>query len=172
LNPEPTEHPESAWYLLYTKPKHEDAVATRLSEAGFEVMNPKLKERRYYRRKLQDVISPLFPCYLFVRMRYDRDGRMVRYTRGVKRVVGTQEAPIVVDDAMVQTISERLNPDGVAALPQVAFAEGDVVLIQQGPMAGLEGVFLKPMKSTERVTVLLSALNARVQVDRLFLSKA
>jgi len=161
----------SDWYLLYTKPRYEDAVAKRLSDAGYEVLNPKLKERRFYRRRLQDIISPLFPRYIFVKMEYARDCRTVKYTRGVSQLVGSGEAPIVVDESIIEAILSRINSDGIAVLPPPEFTPGEEVEIHKGPFAGLTGVFLKPMKGIERVSVLLKALNARVEIDTAYLSK-
>lgn len=161
----------SEWYLLYTKPKHEDAVAKRLNDAGYEILNPKIKERRFYRRRLQDVISPLFPRYIFVKMEYAKDCRMVKYTRGVSQLVGSGDSPIVVDEGIIEAILSRINNDGIAVLSPPEFTHGEEVEIQKGPFAGLTGVFLKPMKGIERVSVLLRALNARVEIDTAYLSK-
>ncbi len=161
----------SNWYLLYTKPKHEDAVAKRLSDAGYKVLNPKLKERRFYRRRLQEMVSPLFPRYIFVEMEFARDYRMVKYTRGVSHLVGTGESPIVVDRDIINSILSRINSDGVAVLPPPEFTSGEEVEIHKGPFAGLTGVFIKPMKGIERVSVLLKALNARVEIDTAYLAK-
>ena len=161
----------SEWYLLYTKPKHEDPVAKRLSDAGYEVLNPKLKERRFYRRRLQEMVSPLFPRYIFVKMEFARDYRIIKYTRGVTQVVGSCEAPVVVDESIVEAILSRINSDGIAVLSPPEFTPGQEIEIHKGPFAGLTGVFIKPMKGIERVSVLLKALDARVEIDTAYLSK-
>ena len=162
--------PSLRWYLLYTKPKHEDQVASRLSQAGYEVLNPKLEERRFYRGKPQNVIAPLFPRYLFVRLDYGQDFRNAKYTRGVVHIVGTSQAPTVVDDSIIETIRSRLLEDGRAILPAPELRPGDEVEIHGGPFAGLTGIFVKPMKGVERVSVLLKAIHARVEVDVAYLS--
>lgn len=162
--------PSMRWYLLYTKARHEDQVASRLSQAGYEVLNPKLQERRFYRGKPQNVVSPLFPRYLFVRLDYGRDFRNAKYTRGVVHIVGTSQAPTVVDETIIETIRSRLLEDGHAILPPPDLRPGDEVEIHGGPFAGLSGVFVKPMKGVERVSVLLRAIHARVEVDVAYLS--
>ncbi len=162
------------WYLLYTKPKHEDAVSMKLVGSGFEVLNPKLQERRYVRRKLRDVISPLFPGYLFVRFDNPLDNpsdyRLIRYTRGVKKVVGISGVPTAVPDALIWAVAERMS-DGIVTIRQQTFNEGDAVHIKGGHLEGLSAVFERQLKGTERVCILLKTLNARVVVEMALLEK-
>jgi hypothetical protein len=40
------------WYVLYTKPMNEGPVAFRLQLIGIEVLNPKLKSKRYKYNKV------------------------------------------------------------------------------------------------------------------------
>jgi hypothetical protein len=47
------------WYVLYTRPHHERAVAERLLQRGFDAYLPWTAGRRRSRR-------PLFPRYVFV----------------------------------------------------------------------------------------------------------
>jgi transcriptional antiterminator RfaH len=71
------------WYAIYTKPGKEDIVAFRLQGIGLEVLNPKLKIRKYKRNKLVDVTEPLFPCYLFANFDKEKFTHLITYTRGV-----------------------------------------------------------------------------------------
>src|SRR3990172_11400716 len=95
------------WYLLYTKPKNEDPVSKRLLDNGFEVFAPKIKERKYLRRKIQDTTTHLFPCYVFVRLDLMKDYRLVKYTRGGRRLVGSENAPTAVPEEIIKAIRDR-----------------------------------------------------------------
>lgn len=152
------------WYLVYLKPRNEDKISERLSDCGFEVFNPKLKERRFIRRKLSDVVSALFPGYIFVKFDFPSDYRLISYTRGVKKVVGTENSPIPVPQAIIDSIRARLV-DGLAVVKAHKFAHGEAVVIQGGPFKGLDAIFEKEMKGMERVCVLLREINARVVVN-------
>lgn len=158
------------WYLVYTKPKNEDIVSQKLTEAGFEVLNPKLQERKVYRRKLQDIISPLFPCYIFVRFDRTMDYRLIRYTRGVKSIVGTPGEPGIVHEEIIRSIKIRLE-NGVVALKAPEFTPGEDVVIKAGPLEGFNAVFEKTLKDNDRVSILMGAINARTVIDRALLSK-
>ncbi len=159
------------WFLIYTKPRCEDGVSARFVENGFEVLNPKIEERRYIRRKLQDVISPLFPCYIFVQFESPKDYRLVKYTRGVKSVVGPENIPAAVPQEIIDRIRKRME-GGVIRIQPCSFIPGEDVSIQAGPFEGLEAVFEKELKGSERVSILLKAVNARVVVDASILKRS
>ncbi|MFQ5736288.1 MAG: transcription termination/antitermination protein NusG [Thermodesulfobacteriota bacterium] len=159
------------WFLIYTKPRCEDSVSSKFVENGFEVLNPKIEERRYIRRKIQDVLSPLFPCYLFVRFDIPADYRLIKYTRGVKSVVGPEHIPSVVPEEIIGQIRKRME-GGVIRMEPCSFVHGEDVSIQAGPFEGLEAVFERQLKGSERVSILLKAVNARVVVDASILKRA
>ena len=159
------------WFLIYTKPRCEESVSGKFVENGFEVLNPKIVERRFIRRKLQDVVSSLFPCYIFLRFDCQRDYRLVRYTRGVKSVVGPENIPSAVSEDIIAQIRERMA-DGAIRIQPSSFIPGEDVSIQAGPFEGLDAVFEKELKGSERVSILLKTLNARVVVDASVLKKS
>lgn len=158
------------WYLVYTKPKSEDILAWKFQEKGYEVFNPKIRERKYFRKKTQDVVSPFFPCYLFVRFEFPDDYRLIKYTRGVRRVVGYDNSPTVVPEEIVETIARRIE-DGVIRIESAKFNNGDEVLIKGGPFEEFEAIFEKELKGMERVSILIKAINARAIVDGHLLKK-
>lgn len=156
------------WYLTYTKPKCEDAVATRLTGAGFMVLNPKVRERKYTRGKVVDALSPLFPCYVFVRFEKYRDFRLVRYTRGVKRVLSGEDGPAEIPVHVIDSITARME-DGCVRI-RCAFTPGQAVIVKGGPFDGFTAIFEKEMSGMERVSVLLKAINVRLVMDRSMIS--
>lgn len=152
------------YHLIYTKPKCEDKAAFRLIEAGFDVMNPKLKERRYLHGRLQDAVGPLFPCYIFVRLDIPADYRLIKYTRGVRSIIGPEGVPSVVPDVIIGEIKERMK-DGFITISPRRFSPGDEVMIKAGCLKGLGAVFEKELKAGDRVSILLKAVNVRAVVE-------
>jgi len=160
------------WYAVYTKPKREDAVAGSLENAGIEVFNPRLKQKKYMQGAYRNKISPLFPCYVFVKFEPETTAHMIKYTRGVKRVVGG-DFPWPVSDEVIDLIRNQ-EEDGIIAIKPPQLKYGDSVAINDGPLAGLKGIFEKELSGQERVVLLLSAVEyqARVVVDKAFLVMA
>ena len=74
---------------IYKKPKREDVVAGSFENAGIEVFNPEIKtEKSICKAHLEIKISPLFPCYVFENSEPETTSHMIKYTRGVRRIVG------------------------------------------------------------------------------------
>lgn len=160
------------WYALYTKPKYEDIVAARLLQARIETYNPKFRIKKYLRNRYTDVIEPLFPCYIFARFNPDKHLWMLTYTRGVKKVVGSHDVPWPVSEEVIHFIRGR-EQNGVVRVRKVDFIAGDTVRVEDGPLAGITGIFERPMNKDERVQLLLKTLGyqARVIVERAALKK-
>jgi transcriptional antiterminator RfaH len=137
------------WYVLNTKPKKESQVERLFQEAGFEVYNPKLKQ--------DERISPFFAGYAFLRFEYPKDYQLVKYTRGVKRVVGSPDGPSSVPEEMIEGIRARevnglIEFDKYGEEPSV----GDEIQIVEGPLKGLRGIFKRELTQNERVLILLN----------------
>ncbi|MCK4557267.1 MAG: hypothetical protein KAU47_07090, partial [Candidatus Aminicenantes bacterium] len=87
------------WYVINTKPKKEYQVERLFTEGGIEIYNPKYQ--------IENRIKPFFPGYEFIYFDYPAQYRLVKYTRGVKRVVGVKEVPVSIPDGIIQAIKSR-----------------------------------------------------------------
>ena len=73
---------------------------------------------------------------------------------------------IPVDDDIIAIIRQRVGTDGVVHLGE-RYHAGDRVVIVDGPLIDLIGVFEREAPASHRVTVLLTAVRcrARVKID-------
>ena len=151
------------WYAVYTKPGAEAPVTTLLSNAGIETFNPRIRVRKYVRKKYTDVIEQLFPCYIFASFDLITHAHMIKYTRGVRYVVG-KEYPLVVPPDMIEAIRERMV-DGVVRPETENFEKGDRVQIKEGPLKDFCGIFERDLSGRQRVVIFLEALFCRVEIE-------
>ncbi|MEW6215710.1 MAG: transcription termination/antitermination NusG family protein [Nitrospirota bacterium] len=158
------------WHAIYTKPRNEDSVASRLHDIGIDVLNPKLKSKKYKRNKLIEVIEPLFPCYLFANFDKDKYSHLISYTRGVRYIVGKNN-PIIVQDKIINTIKENMEEGNIIVIKPQRFEKGNRVLIKNGPFKDFYGIFERETKGSERVLILLDAIYYRLELDSWFLTK-
>ena len=158
------------WYAIYTKSGKEGTVAQRLQGIGIEVLNPKLKIKKYKRNKLVDAIEQLFPCYLFAHFDKDKYAHLITYTRGVRYIVGKKN-PIVVFDEIIDAIKEGMEEGDLVVIRPGRFEEGDKVLIREGPFKDFYGIFEREIKGDERVMILLEAIHYKIELDKHFLTK-
>ena len=143
-----------AWYALYTKPNSELRVAQTLTSRGFTAFLPLLDARAAERS------TPLFPSYLFVQCDLATTGiSAMEWVPGLCSVLSFDGRPAVVPDQaieMIQAELHRIEEEG--GLPRHPFKPGDEVIVEEGPLAGLCGVFQGPVGPAERVHILLRFL--------------
>jgi transcriptional antiterminator RfaH len=153
------------WYAVNTKPHQEYLAELALQRLGVETFCPQLRQTKMIRQRLQTVTGPLFPGYLFVRFDLDVHYRAVNYARGVRAVVRFGPDPAVVDSEMIESIKSRLLDGYVIVQP--LFSPGQAVRIQEGPLRGLEAIFVQEMSDHQRAVLLLQTLSyqARVVAD-------
>jgi transcription elongation factor/antiterminator RfaH len=155
--------PGVRWYAIQTKGNKERDVAKRLMDLKLEIFLPWLRDRRRIGSKYQWVLVPLFPGYLFCRLDIVVSGKAARYSPGVKDFLKFGNEITAISNDIILALQERC-PQGVAAIDPVSLAAGDCIRINEGPFAGLEAIFEKKMKGSERVAVLLEILGRQTRL--------
>lgn len=158
------------WYVVYTKPRAEAPTSTLLKNAGIETLNPKIAVKKYKRNRYVSVTEQLFPSYIFTFFDLKTHGHMIKYTRGVRYIVG-KESPIPVAPEIIAAIRERMDGEVVKPLP-ATFEKGERVLIKEGPFKDFYGIFERNIPGKERVMILLEVLHCKLDIDNCLLNKA
>ncbi len=145
------------WYVVYTKPKGETVAQENLLRQNYLVRLPLV--RKVVRRQVS--LEPLFPRYLFFKPSSERQSLSpVRSSVGVTSIVRFGMDLAVLSDQCCNSIMNfalEQQQGGVDALLDVqGIREGQKVLVNTGPFAGLEGLVSSVAK--DRVMVLMSLL--------------
>ncbi len=137
------------WFVINTKPKKEAQVERLFEEGGFDVYCPK--------HLVEKQVRPFFPGYAFVAFDFPSQFKTVKYTRGVKRVVGNDEGPVPIPGQVIQGLRAR-EKDGLIVLEKYGRepSPGDEIEVMEGPLKGLRGLFQKEAGDRERVMILLN----------------
>jgi len=148
------------WYILSIKPKQEDSVRKNLDILGVEYYFPLFKRKKKVKKTKTDVVVPLFPGYLFCRFIFDEHYQKIRYTRGVKRVLGNKQSLWVMDDEKINDIRQR-EEDGLVVMKKVekTFEKGAPIVVDEGDFDGWEGIFLEDIPDEKRAVILLTNVN-------------
>lgn len=159
----------SYWYAVCCKPRQEAVAEENLRRQGYYVYLPRISATRRRQGQWIEVIEPLFPRYLFIRVDPVRQSTAtVRSTRGAIGLVRFGGQPAVVPDEVIGTIAQR--EDAASDLHRnyrPLFCIGDEVRLVGGPLAGMAGVFSHE-DGEARVIVLLELLGKTniVRVNR------
>ncbi len=146
--------PDIAWYLLQCKPRQDFRAQEHLNRQGFECFNPSFMVETIKAGVIKQKLQPLFPGYIFVRVKAEDSWTSLHSTRGVTRVVAFCGKPCRVDDQIVAHLKARCDSsDDTKALNP-----GDHIQVKIGPFAELDAIFVS-MDGDQRVMLLLTVLN-------------
>jgi transcription antitermination factor NusG len=145
------------WYVINTRPKKEFQVERLLEEGGFDVYNPKYKQ--------EGSVRPFFTGYEFVLFDYPQQYRLVKYTRGVKTLVGNEDGPIPIQGEIISEIRKR-EINGYIELEKYGREPslGDEIQVMEGPFKGLKGLFKKELSGKDRAIILLNYVSYQGQL--------
>jgi len=153
------------WYLIYTKPQKELVARENLERQGYKVYLPMARLRRRRMGKGTTRIEPLFPRYIFIRLDTKTDNwSPIRSTLGVSNLVKFGMYPSAVPDALIELLYDRCDEEGIQDIAPDEYKEGEAIRVVEGPMTGLEGVFLAKT-SSDRVMVLLDIVGKHTRVS-------
>lgn len=163
----PTPHsPLLLWYVIQTKPTLEATVAQHLVNARFETFLPRIRAMVRGSKRPVSRVKSLFPSYLFAHLdlRDPNLYRMIKYTRGVRKILGDGIVPVPVPDEMIEIIRGRIGVDGVIE-QKLTMKKGDTVRIRGGLFRDLIGILDKPVSAAGRVRVLLQIMQHQVRCE-------
>ncbi|WP_160718056.1 UpxY family transcription antiterminator [Chitinophaga solisilvae] len=125
------------WYLIYTKPKHEKKVCTRLTELRIVSFLPTRKSLRKWHDRKKYIDEPLFPSYVFVYLTdlqsyyhsIDVDGSLF-YVR-------TGNIITRISEATINNIKLITHNAETVEVSEAYFCPGQKLVIAEGALAGL-----------------------------------
>lgn len=153
------------WFAVNTYARAENKARVNLERQGFEVYLPCYMKERRHARRVDRVLAPLFPRYLFVGMDMGTARwRPINSTIGVSRMVTSGRDPLRVPNHIIEAIRSRENDDGFVELSQVVpFRKGCKVRVLGGPLKDQIGLF-DCADDTERVFILLDLMGRVMKV--------
>jgi transcriptional antiterminator RfaH len=152
------------WYVIQTKPKKEEEAKSYLSTKGVEVFNPLMETFLLRNGRMNRELKPLFPNYMFGKFDLDQNYPLVRWAKGVKKVLGFGEYPTPIPEEVVEIIKERTDTHGIVRL-KCHFQANDLIRIKTGPLRDLLGIFERWISDSERVRILLNMVGYQPVVE-------
>lgn len=154
-----------SWYLLTSKPNQDQRAQEQLMNQGYEVYRPMAVRNRRRRGKLIKVQESLFPRYMFIHLDTENDNwAPIKSTYGVSGVVNFGLEPAKVPESIVNSLKASARQFEGRTIDLDHFANGDPVLIEEGPFQGMSGIF-KHYSGQDRVIVLLNIMSLDTPVD-------
>jgi transcription antitermination factor NusG len=152
------------WYVIQTKPKKEEEAKSYLTTKGVEVFSPLLETFLLKNGRMNRGLKALFPNYIFGKFDLNQNYPLVRWAKGVKKVLGFGEFPTPISEEVVEIIKERTDIHGIVRL-KCHFQANDLIRIKTGPLKDLLGIFESWISDSERVRILLNLVGYQPVVE-------
>lgn len=156
---------ENHWYAVHTKSRFENKVFDGFTAKSIKAFLPKVQvmSRRKDRRK--KIYVPLLPGYVFVNVKMNPENYWnIIKTVGVVRIVSFKGIPV---PAKEEEISNLIILDGTDRTVQNRsyIRRGDRVMIMEGPLKGLVGIYLRHKGKADRVVINIELLNRSMEIE-------
>jgi transcriptional antiterminator RfaH len=154
-----------AWYVAATHPQKEQVAAYHLERQGFTTFLPRFEKVRRHARKVDTILSSLFPGYIFVSFDVDaQPWHSIRSTFGVRHLVGPNPSrPQTVPRDVIDMLQAR-SEQGVINKTLHHLRPGDEVRVINGPFA--EHIAkVESLSDRDRVNLLFHILGAEKSVQ-------
>ena len=154
-----------SWFAVLTKPRSEAIAHDNLRRQGYACLWPRVRRALRGPDGVRERVECLFPNYLFLHADPETESLApVRSTRGALGLVRFGGTPARVPEAVIERIRARIDAgDGLVRLAAPELAPGTRVRVRQGPLSGIEAVFLAD-SGNERVRLLLDLLGTTREV--------
>jgi len=159
----------NAWYVIQTKPKKELEAKSYLSRKGLEIFFPRMETFVQKSGKATKGIKALFPNYIFGNFDPVRDYSLVKYGKGVSKIVSFSGNPAPISVMVIDEIKGRMDAAGIINL-KFNLKPYDRVRIKTGPFRDFLGIFEKWLPEKERVRILLNLIGYQPQIELHFSS--
>jgi transcription antitermination factor NusG len=153
------------WFAVRVRSNQERTAIAHLRERGYEQFAPSYKSERRWSDRKKEIDQYLFPGYIFCRC--DPGDRLAVLTSpGVVDLVGFGRTPEPIPDLEIDRV-RRMVESGLLITPYPFLNVGQTVLIERGPLTGLEGILVE-LKGKRRLVVSINLLQRSVsaEVDR------
>ncbi|MDE2596774.1 MAG: transcriptional activator RfaH [Sphingomonadales bacterium] len=163
-HPNPGER-RARWYVVETLPRKEMLAHSNLQMQHFKCFLPRYRKTRRHARKVDTVLAPLFPNYMFVELDTNlHSWRRINGTYGVKQLVGSEaNLPTPMPSTAMQLLMDRC-PNGTASNMASELQVGQKVKLSCGPFADMIGM-IERIGERDRITILMNLLGSNVCVS-------
>ena len=151
------------WFAVYTTCRHEKRIAQHLAQREIQHYLPLYRSDRKWRDGSKVTLElPLFPSYIFVRIRRSERANVLSVPGALALVGGTGGEPAPLEDSAVDALRAGLRERKIEPHPLLRI--GQRVRICCGAFTGMEGIVIR-RKGGCRIVLTLEQIMQSVAVE-------
>lgn len=155
-----SEGEKSLWYAIYIRARWEKQVSRLLEQAGIVHYLPLYKTVRIWSDRKKQVVVPLFPSYLFVKIK-KHEQFSVMSTPGVVRIIKFEGKPVIIPERQIDAVKLLLSKDIDVDAPIINPEPGDELEIYKGNLKGLKGELVE-YRGKKKIAIRLDAIDKSI----------
>ena len=158
-------HSGERWFAVQSQPRREAGAQMQLNNQGYRTFLPRIKATRRHARKIENILAPFFPRYLFIALNMQRDQwRCVNGTYGVSSLVMQGEKPQPVPQGIIEPLIACADERGLMHFDAGEKLHiGQKVEIMAGPLSRQIGE-IERLDANGRVQLLLQFMGQQTRV--------
>ncbi len=150
------------WYAIYTHPRAEKLVYSRLLEINVETYLPLQKTYRQWSDRKKLIEKPLLSSYVFVKVIH-AEFQKVYKTTGVVKFISFEGHPVPIPQKQIDNLRLLIDSNAVITVTSEKFEKGDNVEVMTGSLTGLTGELVK-VHGRKKVIVRIDKLEQNIVV--------
>ncbi len=156
-------NPESQWYAIWTRSRHEQVVRDQLERKHIDAFLPTIPRWSRWKDRKKKIDWPLFPGYCFARFDL-ADALPVLKCVGVVNIVSFDGKPASIPEHELESIRVLVTSD-LQYDPCPMIHEGMMVEVVHGPLRGVIGRLVRKDAPKARLILSVNLIGQAVSVE-------
>ena len=155
--------PDSQWYAIWTRSRHEQVVREQLERKNIDAFLPTMPRWSRWKDRKKKIDWPLFPGYCFARFDL-ADSLPVLKCTGVVNIVSFEGKPASIPEGELDSIRVLVGSE-LQFDPCPLINEGMMVEVIHGPLRGVVGRLLRKDAPKARLVLSVNLIGQAVSVE-------
>lgn len=151
------------WYAIYTRPRAEKTVFSRLNESGIETYLPLYKTLRRWSDRKKLVEKPLFSSYIFVKVNTRQYYEALKVD-GVVKYISFEGKAVPIPEKQINNLKLLTGSNVDMEISSENLGKGDEVEVILGVLTGLTGELIQ-LKKKNKVIVRIDRIDQNIVLD-------
>jgi len=154
------------WYVIHALSNQEFRAKLNLQRQNYFVYLPQYIGTRKHARKVEKILKPLFPRYLFIQLNLLHDNiASINSTFGVNKIVAFGNEPSIISNEVIKNLMDQEDNQGnLDSIVNSRFKIGENIKIKEGVLKGNNAIFMG-INENQRVSVLLSMMGRELNIS-------
>ncbi len=152
------------WYALYTKPRWEKKVKSRLDEIGVENYLPMITTVKQWSDRKKKVTEPLLKSYIFVKSS-EKEYYNILNVDGAVMYIRFEGKATPIPEWQIESLRRVVETETDFELSNERFEAGEQIIIKHGVMAGYTGEVVDTKSGNKKIVIRIGEIGISMVLE-------